>query len=140
MIVCIKNLAHTFSLFLTTICNKSATLNSSDPYFSQPISIYLLHLYKSPDAPSPKFIEKLTRTTGSDSSTREKENRKAWQFLKMGGLEKNSTKQIVGVPENVNNNNSVFQIFLMSSKHRQPKLEKFSSNNTTTTTTTTMNT
>jgi len=45
------------------------------------------------------------------------------------------------LPENVNNNNSVFQIFLMSSKHRQPKLEKFSSNNTTTTTTTTtMNT
>jgi hypothetical protein len=77
-----QNLAHTFSLFLTTICNKSATLNSSDPSFSQPISIYLLHLYKSPDAPSPKFIEKLTRTTGSDSSTREKENEKHGNFSK----------------------------------------------------------
>jgi hypothetical protein len=41
----------------------------------------------------------------------------------MGGLEKKSTNQIVGLPEHFNNN-SVFQILLMSSKHRRQQETK----------------
>jgi hypothetical protein len=117
MIVCIKNL---LTLSLSSLQQSATTvqLNSSDPSFSQPISIYQLRLYKSPDAPSPKFIEKLIRTTGSDSSTREKENQKHGNFSKWVAWKKNQLKQIVGLPEHFNNN-SVFQILLMSSKHRR---------------------
>jgi len=49
MIVCIKTL---LTLSLSSLQQSATTvqLNSSDPSFSQPISIYKLRLYKSPDA------------------------------------------------------------------------------------------
>jgi len=122
MIVCIKTL---LTLSLSSLQQSATTvqLNSSDPSFSQPISIYKLRLYKSPDS----TFSQIYRETHTHHRIRlvDKGERKpkTWQFLKMGGLEKKSTNQIVGLPEHFNNN-SVFQILLMSSKHRRQQETK----------------